>query len=306
MMDKKLNELKKQYQNARVPDELDDIVEAAIMKGKKEKMKNHKKMPTVVTKWVGSVAAAAAIFTVGLNTSPALAQTVNDIPVIGKVTQVLTFREYKENDKNYGADIKVANVKGLDNKKLEQTLNERYIADGQKLYSHYEKTVKDLEKKGGGHYSVDSGYKVLLNDQQLLTIERYEEQTAASSSTTMKYDTIDKEKKIVLSLPMLFKDKAYVDHISSYIKDKMIKEIKESNQEKVYWVRGAGVPVDDLAEDELFESIKTNQNFYINKKHQLVIAFDEYEVAPGYMGVVKFTIPTHVIEKDLVSNKYIK
>ncbi|MFU1793173.1 hypothetical protein ACM1RC_04840 [Paenibacillus azoreducens] len=34
--------------------------------------------------------------------------------------------------------------------------------------------------------------------------------------------------------------------------------------------------------------------------------FDEYEVSPGYMGVVEFIIPTPVITDALVSNAYIK
>lgn len=38
----------------------------------------------------------------------------------------------------------------------------------------------------------------------------------------------------------------------------------------------------------------------INKKHQLVISFDEYEVAS--VGVVEFSLPTEVIKDLLVSN----
>lgn len=36
-----------------------------------------------------------------------------------------------------------------------------------------------------------------------------------------------------------------------------------------------------------------------------MISFDKYEVAPGYMGVVEFEIPTDVLQEDLVSMKYI-
>ena len=48
-------------------------------------------------------------------------------------------------------------------------------------------------------------------------------------------------------------------------------------------------------EDELAGKIDKNQNFYINNNGEIVISFDEYEVAPGYMGVVEFTIPNSVI-----------
>nr|MCX3330750.1 DUF3298 domain-containing protein [Bacillus pacificus] len=35
-------------------------------------------------------------------------------------------------------------------------------------------------------------------------------------------------------------------------------------------------------------------------------SFDEYEVAPGYMGVTEFKIPTKVISKLLVGDRYIQ
>ncbi|NCC55303.1 MAG: DUF3298 domain-containing protein, partial [Erysipelotrichia bacterium] len=39
-----------------------------------------------------------------------------------------------------------------------------------------------------------------------------------------------------------------------------------------------------------FTTIKDNQNFYINKEGKIVILFDKYEIAPGYMGNLEFTL----------------
>ena len=44
-----------------------------------------------------------------------------------------------------------------------------------------------------------------------------------------------------------------------------------------------------------FEQIKEDQNFYLNEQGQLVICFDEYEVAPGYMGLVEFAVEDEAI-----------
>ena len=41
-------------------------------------------------------------------------------------------------------------------------------------------------------------------------------------------------------------------------------------------------------------SLPVDESFYFNEEGLLVIAFDEYEVAPGYMGAVEFTIPSSV------------
>ena len=44
-----------------------------------------------------------------------------------------------------------------------------------------------------------------------------------------------------------------------------------------------------------FEQIKEDQNFQLNEQGQLVICFDEYEVAPGYMGLVEFAVEDEAI-----------
>jgi len=118
----------------------------------------------------------------------------------------------------------------------------------------------------------------------------------------MEYDTIDKENEILITLPMLFKDQHYIETISENIKEQMREQMK-ADENNIYWVSGAGLEDEDLT--ELFETITKEQNFYINNEGKLVISFDKYEVAPGYMGVVEFVIPTEAISDLLVSDEYI-
>ena len=54
-----------------------------------------------------------------------------------------------------------------------------------------------------------------------------------------------------------------------------------------------------------FESVKEDTTFYVNEDGKLMIVFDEYEVAPGYMGSVEFEIPTAVVQ-DLVQEGFLK
>ena len=39
-----------------------------------------------------------------------------------------------------------------------------------------------------------------------------------------------------------------------------------------------------------FEGITENQKFYVNENGNVVIVFDKYEIAPGYMGMPEFEI----------------
>lgn len=296
MNDKKLEQLKNQYMEIHIPDELQFTVQKALQNGKKMKMRQNR-----WKKWVGAAAAIVVIFTSTLNLSSTIAQALSDVPIIKSIVSVLTFREYKVNEDTYNANIKVPTVKGMKNRTLENSLNAKYLEENKKLYEKFIRDIADLKANGGGHMGVDSGYEVKTDNEQILSICRWVVNMAGSSSNTMKYDTIDKQKEVLITLPSLFKDDSYVQVISENIQQQMRAQMK-ADPGKVYWVKGTG----EEAMIDYFESIARDQNFYINKNGKLVISFDKYEVAPGCMGVTEFEIPTPSIAGILVSNEYIK
>lgn len=284
-MDHHLKELEKQYKDVPIPKELDAIVEASL---NKQPQKRKKRSP----KWLFSSVAAAALFTAGLNVSPTMARNLADIPVLGSVVEVLTFVNYELEEESYSANIEVPTI---NSESTEITaLNEKYAAEGKVLYEQFSAEMKEMEQAGGGYLGVDSGYIVQTDTEQILSVGRYVSETAGSSSTVMKYDTIDKQEEIVITLPSLFKDERYISLISDYIIEQMRQDMDS------YWISDAGIQ-----DENSFTTIKANQNFYITEEGKLVIVFDEYEVAPGSMGVVEFEIPTEVLEGVLVSNQYI-
>ncbi|KOO48552.1 DUF3298 and DUF4163 domain-containing protein [Viridibacillus arvi] len=294
-MDEKLEEIEKQYNEVPIPKELDFVVENALEQGKK-KRKNRAPL------WLLGSAAAAMLFTASLNVSPAMAQTLSEIPVVGSIVKVLTWTEYEVKEDTYDADIKVPSIENLENKDLANTLNEKYRSEGKALYDDFISEVDYVKENGGGHVGIDSGYEIKTDTDQILSIGRYTANTVGSSSTVMQYDTIDKQNEILITLPMLFKDDSYIKTISENIIEQM-REQAASDPDKTYWVKGGGHPDEEVIDE--FTTIKANQQFYISDKGKLVISFDKYEVAQGYMGIVEFEIPTDVLKNDLVSSKYI-
>lgn len=299
-MDKKMEMLKKEYKNVPIPAELDFVVRKALKEnGVNSSMKNNKFKRIKIA--AASVAAALVVLIVGVNTSPVFAAAMTKVPVVGSIVKVITFREFTVNEDTFNSNIKVPAVQGLDNKTLENSLNEKYLAENKKLYEQFMADMENLKKNGGGHLGVNSGYEVKTDTDRILSIGRYVVNTVGSSSTKMKYDTIDKKNGILITLPSLFKDDRYVEIISENIKKQMIEQNK-ADSNKFYWVAG----IEQKGNMELFEKISKEQSFYINTEGKLVISFDKYEVAPGYMGVVQFVIPTEIMSDILVSNEYIK
>ncbi|SHO46653.1 RsiV family protein [Anaerocolumna xylanovorans] len=286
-----ISDMKKDYENTPIPDELDFIVRKTLKK-EKDKMKFHKLSKNIIT----GVAAAAALFVLTVNVSPAAANAMADVPVLTSLVKVVTFREYTYKDDHHEADVKVPQVTGLDNKDLENHLNEKYLEENTKLYKDFLKNIgtDNLDK---ANLALFTDYKVILDTDSLLVMASEKTEIAASGSESVHYDTIDKKNQMVLTLSSLFKDSSYIDVISkniiSQMKDQMAKD-----EDKMYFIA-------DGTEDG-FKTISADQNFYINKDGKLVISFNEYDVAPGVMGIVEFIIPTEVIKDILVSDYYVK
>lgn len=297
MKENNFEQLKKEYMSTPIPKELDFVVQKAL-KGSKGKM-NRKKH--ITTRIAASAAAIVVMTTIGVNTSPVFAKTLSEVPVVSGIVKVLTFTNYTVDEKQYDAKITVPKIEGLKNKQLENTLNEKYIEQNKKLYDQFVSDMEKLKENGGGHLGIDSGYVVKTDNDTILSMGSYVVNTVGSSSTVFQYQTIDKKDEIVITLPSLFKDESYVDIISKNIKEQMVEQYNADN-DKFYWVEG----VDQKVSTILFEEIGKEQSFYISEEGKLIISFDKYEVAPGYMGVVEFVIPSEIIQEILTSNKYIK
>ena len=289
-----MNKFRNEYENIEIPDELEFLVRTTI-KEQEKKMKRK----NIINKSVIAAAVAGVVFVGSINLSSEISYALSEVPVLGSIVRVLTFKTFELKDNNFDAELKTPAIEGLDSK-LEAMLNEKYLDENQKLYDDFMKEIDELKKADmeEAHMGIASGYEVKTDTDKLLVIGRYVVNTAGSSSTTIKYDTIDKQNKILITLPSLFKDEAYIDIISENIKAQMKEQMKDENN--VYWLE------DEMMGDENFSKIDKNQSFYITKDNQLVIAFDKYEFAPGYMGNPEFIIPSELLKDALVSEEYIK
>lgn len=289
-----MNKFRNEYENIEIPDELEFLVRTTI-KEQEKKMKRK----NIINKSVIAAAVAGVVFVGSINLSSEISYALSEVPVLGSIVRVLTFKTFELKDNNFDAELKTPAIEGLDSN-LEAMLNEKYLDENQKLYDDFMKEIDELKKADmdEAHMGIASGYEVKTDTDKLLVIGRYVVNTVGSSSTTIKYDTIDKQNKILITLPSLFKDEAYIDIISENIKAQMKEQMKDENN--VYWLE------DEMMGDENFSKIDKNQSFYITKDNQLVIAFDKYEVAPGYMGNPEFIIPSELLKDALVSEEYIK
>lgn len=157
-----------------------------------------------------------------------------------------------------------------------------------------EKFLWYVARKYNGYVAMDTHYQILRNDDRLFTVCFETVISAGGSSQYSRYITLDKQTGNLIELETLFQPYSdYIGIISQDILRQMTEQVE--NGEADYFIPG-GI----WSEDECFKEIQADQNFYINNDGQLVIVFDEYEVAPGSMGRPEFTIPTDILQTILL------
>lgn len=238
--------------------------------------------------FAGLMAGVIIIF----NAIPGLSYGASRIPVLKDVVRVVTFGRFEVKEENYEADVTTPHIEGLINKDLESKINFQFKTNANTIIDAFEEDIKKLSEEYGDknfHLSVNADYVVKTNNKDILALDFCVTTIEASAATTHHFYNIDKNTGNLIKLESLFKENSnYTDVISSYLTDEMKRLNKEENA--AYFI----------AEEEPggFEKIKPEQNFYIKDGGNIVICFDEYEVAAGYMGSPEFELPEEIL-KDI-------
>ena len=251
-------------------------------------IKMKKKKIQYIKRTVIAVAAVLAIFVMVPNISPTAAMAMEKIPVLGALVKAVTFRDYSQEQDNVSIDLEVPHVEPEESTDAEMEAAANINVDidriANELIEEYQHTLEEEDP----HLAITMNYETLVSTDKYFTLKLNCFEARGSGYEWNKFYTIDCATGKQLLLKDLFKDGAdYITPISENIIEQMREQMKDEESGKIYFV-------DTDIEADNFKQIAADQNFYINEDNQLVIAFDEYEVAPGYMGAVEFVIPGEV------------
>lgn len=247
-----------------------------------------------------AAAAAGLVLLVGMpNISAEAAEFMGNIPLVGGFFRVVTLRDYEYSDGHSEARVAVPGIEvetiegetpaeGNAAARLQESaenINMSVDEAVEKLLAEFEAQKADL---GDSYQELDISYEVQTNTDTWFTLRIDVLQVQASGNEKTLYYHLDKTTGNIVELSDLFRENSdYVKVLSDEIKKQMEKRMEADETQSYFCGEEWG--------DAAFEKIKPNQNFYFNEDGNLVIAFDEYEVAPGYMGIQEFTIPAEVL-----------
>lgn len=295
--ERNLEEMKREFEERQMSERQIQDLKSTIEQAKKDRRKAKRLGRMRAT---GAVAAAVAVFVILPNTSAQVAHAMSSIPVIGKLVDVVTFRDYKYNDERNEANVEVPELivdkteatveKDEEAKqKLEKTTEEinaeiKEISD--RFITEFEENLKYKE----GYQDILVKSEVINTTEDYFTLKLICYQGAGSGMEWNYFYTIDLETGERLALKDLFVEGAdYITPISEDIKKQMRQQMAQ-DENIYYWVDQQDVP------DWNFKAITDETSFYVNADGNVVIVFNEGDVAPMYMGVVEFIIPADVLQ----------
>lgn len=273
-----------------------DRIEVAKMENRREDRKKNGAGKAAL-----AAAAVVAAFVILPNTSAGVAHAMEQIPVIGKLVEVVTFRNYQYEDERNQADIEVPEIvpQSVTDTVAEESATgvqenlqksaDEINAEIQKISDQFVKEFEENLQTEGGYQDVIVKSEVVSTTQDYFTLKLICYQGAGSGAEWNYYYTIDLNTGERLQLKDLFYEGAdYITPISENIKEQM-KEQMAADENKIYWLDDPEVP------EWNFEHITDETAFYLNENGNIVISFNEGDVAPMYMGVVTFEIPNEVV-----------
>lgn len=277
-----LQQVREEYHNHEMSAQGVEQLNLALRRAQNNKQKNRWKKGAL--RPVLALMAATLLFVLLPNMDARVAYAMEQIRGIGELVQVVVFRNYTyESDRN-NADVTVPelvmaeeNQQQLEmtaqeiNQEIE-TLTDQYVAEFTKTLSYEE-----------GYQDLYINHEVIASTQQFFTLKLIVYQGAGSGYEQHFFYTIDLNSGERMQLKDLFLDNT--DYLSAISEDIQAQMRQQKAQEDIpYWID------DPTVEEWNFETIKEDQTFYVNEDNELVICFNEGDVAPMYVGCVEFVI----------------
>lgn len=295
---------RKTYESTEIPAELNELVQQRIASKNKEELQmryqetKEKKGNRPIRK--GCAAAAAVLLiagTIGLNSSPAFAEDMSKVPVIGQLAQVLTFRSYHGTEGDVILNVNVPIIKGMEGQELPEQVN----AQIQQMTAAYEAQAKTEMAEYKDAFFATGGteaewaertmdltinYDIKYFHDDILSLEVTTAKGWVFAAEERTYYNIDLKNDTELTLADILGED-YIDICNESIL-RQIAERMAADENVMFF--GFGENSDETDETWKFQTIDDTTPFYLNEEGKVVISFPEYSIAPGYMGIQEFVI----------------
>lgn len=288
----KITDMKQRYEEIPIPEELAVRVQQEITKSRNRQSQKgtHRLRYARAVRTLGTAAAAVVlVFTLALNTVPAFAVEAAQLPVIGTLARVLTFRSYETEQDDIGVSVEIPSIEMIEedtgirvdaiNREILDRCDryvQRELARAEDYRAAFLETGGTPEEWAAHNIKIKVDYEILQQDDSYLSfVVRGSENWSGAGSETRYYNLDLTTGKEVTLRDLLGDD--YENLANESIRSQIA---ERERQGAVFFPEDAGG----------FSGISEDTQFYINANHNPVIVFAKYEIANGAAGEIEFEI----------------
>lgn len=279
----RLKSTKKIYDETPIPKELQDIVNEAIYESINESPPMKGRSP-----FIAILLSISTVFILLVNTSQTFAASLSDIPIISQLAKIFTISSCYREDQVKLVNVRIPGLKDTGNAKLENQINHEILEKVNLSVLQSEKRAQEYYEAFMASNTTESvflpvlvnvDYEIKYSNNHFVSFIITKTENYVSVETEKYFYNINLDTGKEVTLKDILGDQ-YKDIINPQIKQRITDREKDGYQLFFH---------DDENE---FKSIDDNQTFYINALKDVVVVFDKYSIAPGYMGFPEFIIPS--------------
>lgn len=206
-------------------------------------------------------------------------------------TVKVSSKEIKTRSDTFDVDIRIPQIRGLKDQQLENEINKDIMEDAQEEKRELEKEAKEeakeYKRKGREFrpYSIKGDYKVKQNKNNILSLYMTYLKYTGGAHPVTEPESLNLNIKTGKKLKLKDFFKPNQDY-KKVLEREILAQIKKE-KDRFY---------DDAAEKVKSEIYDDDLDFYVEDGN-LVIYFEEYEIAPHSSGIPKFKVPIQKMPK---------
>ena len=274
-------EIIKEYRETEIPKDGTSRVLQAMAKAKQDRKRKWHRLARY-----GTIAAAALLLFIVPNTNTMLADAMAEIPMLGGFFRIITIDNYVASEKSASMDAAVPKMEAV----FDRVTYETQGFVNTQMQQYVDEVIEEFKSglQENGHGTLNVYYEVVTDTDRWLSVQLYAETVMADGNTQSRCYTIDKQRGEQLSFADILQIR---EGAKTEIEDEILRQIKlRTESGDVFFTEEAKASENSFLTQE--------QMFYVNSEGQLVIVFDEAEVAPASMGMVEFIIPVEIISLE--------
>lgn len=282
----KINQLRKEYEGVHMTNEQLEAMKAAISDAKQQKrrVRQSRRYRRIL-----AVAASVAVLVILPNTSSVIANAMQNVPVIGQLARIVTFRSYVKETDDLKISVEIPSVEMIaeDTNGVADSVNreiyelcEQYSKEAIKRAEEYREaflaTGGTEEEWEAHHIEIMVTYEIKAQTQEYLSFVVIGAENWNSACSERRYYNIDLQREKLIGLQDVLGED-YENIVNSAIQAQIS---QRTNEGEVFFA----------PEEGGFTGISDDTKFYMNEAGNPVVVFEQYEIAPGSAGAVSFEI----------------